>query len=424
MSPLVITIAVLIFMIVAFLSGKMAYSLVSFIAILILGFTGVLKPSESFGYLANTNLILMGSMMVVSAGIGKTGLLRMFADGIKRFGGSERALVTGFCIIIAIMSQITQSVVVYLLLCPIIYQTCKECDVSPTRVLLPVQIVGLIFVGMLPISNGGAAWARYQALLETYECNTMGVWDLVIGRLPGAILVLIYMCVWGYKLAPYTPSVAPDIPEMQSLDSKLKPWQEKLTYLIFAVVGIGMITSQYTGLQSYMIAAAGAASLMVFGILNEKETIKAIPWGTLFMIGGALAVAAALSQTGAGEVVGDKIMVLLGGTRNKYIVGIIFFMVPLILTQSMSNTGVDNIFSPLVIMTCKQAGLNPIPFLSSLRVAGATAFLTPMAASSIPMVMRTGGYTIKDIAKVAAVPMVIVTISSLLCNLNMFQIYI
>ena len=56
MSPLVITIAVLIFMIVAFLSGKMAYSLVSFIAILILGFTGVLKPSESFGYLANTNL--------------------------------------------------------------------------------------------------------------------------------------------------------------------------------------------------------------------------------------------------------------------------------------------------------------------------------------------------------------------------------
>lgn len=164
--------------------------------------------------------------------------------------------------------------------------------------------------------------------------------------------------------------------------------------------------------------------MMVFGILNEKETIKAIPWGTLFMIGGALAVAAALSQTGAGEVVGDKIMVLLGGTRNKYIVGIIFFMVPLILTQFMSNTGVDNIFSPLVIMTCKQAGLNPIPFLSSLRVAGATAFLTPMAASSIPMVMRTGGYTIKDIAKVAAVPMVIVTISSLLCNLNMFQIYI
>lgn len=424
MSPLVITIGILIFMILGFFSGKLPYSLVSFIAILVLAFTNVLKPAAAFGFLANTNLVLMGSMMVVSAGIGKTGLLMMFANGVKKFGNTERALVTGFCIIIAIMSQITQSAVVYLLLCPIIYKTCEECEVSPSRVLLPVQIVGLIFVGMLPIANGGAAWARYQALLETYECNSMGIWDLVTGRIPGALLVLVYMCVYGYKLAPFTPSMPPEIPETKSLSSTLKPWQETMTYLIFAVVGVGMITSNYTGIQSYLIAAAGAAMMVFLGILNEKETIRAIPWGMLFMIGGALAVASALSETGAGDVVGQWIVTCLGGTTNKYIIGIAFFMVPLVLTQFMSNTGVDNIFSPLVIMGCKQIGINPIPFLSSLRVAGATAFLTPMAAASIPLVMSTGGYKMKDIIKVSVIPMVIVTVSCILCNLNMFEIYL
>lgn len=279
MSPLVITIGILIFMIIGFFSGKLPYSLVSFIAILILSFTKVLKPAEAFGFLSNTNLILMGSMMVVSAGIGKTGLLLMFANGVKKFGNTERALVTGFCVIIAIMSQITQSAVVYLLLCPIIYRTCEECEVSPTRVLLPVQIVGLIFVGMMPIANGGAAWARYQALLETYECAPMGIWDLVTGRIVGAMLVLVYMCVWGYKLAPFTPSEKPEIPETKSLSSRLKPWQENMTYLIFAVVGVGMIMSNYIGIPSYMIAAAGAAMMVLLGILNEKETIKAVPWG-------------------------------------------------------------------------------------------------------------------------------------------------
>ena len=75
-------------------------------------------------------------------------------------------------------------------------------------------------------------------------------------------------------------------------------------------------------------------------------------------------------------------------------------------------------------MGCRQIGINPIPFLSSLRVAGATAFLTPMAASSIPLVMSTGGYKMKDIIRVSAIPMVIVTVSCILCNLNMFQIYL
>lgn len=42
--------------------------------------------------------------------------------------------------------------------------------------------------------------------------------------------------------------------------------------------------------------------------------------------------------------------------KNGYLLGIIFFAIPFVLTQFMQNQAVINIFAPIVIMTSKAIG--------------------------------------------------------------------
>ena len=65
----------------------------------------------------------------------------------------------------------------------------------------------------------------------------------------------------------------------------------------------------------------------------------------------------------------------------------------------MQNQAVINIFAPIVIMTCKAMGANPIGLLVIITAAGLTAYMTPMATSAVPLMMGTGGYDIKSLVK-------------------------
>ena len=50
----------------------------------------------------------------------------------------------------------------------------------------------------------------------------------------------------------------------------------------------------------------------------------------------------AIKITGAGDVVAEKMIMLLGNTTNPYIIMAVFFLVPLILTQvTVSYTHLD-----------------------------------------------------------------------------------
>ena len=68
----------------------------------------------------------------------------------------------------------------------------------------------------------------------------------------------------------------------------------------------------------------------------------------------------ALSQTGAGEVVGGILADAVSGLSNPYLIGLVFFVVPFLLTQIMMNRTVMLIFIPIAILACKSMGANPI----------------------------------------------------------------
>ena len=179
----------------------------------------------------------------------------------------------------------------------------------------------------------------------------------------------------------------------------LSPFSDIAGVVIFFAVIILFFAGDKIGIAAWQACLLGAVLTVVCGTLTGKEAIAALPIDLACMLIGALAMAGALTATGAGDVIGNTLASVVGNIHNGYLLGLIFFTIPFVLTQFMQNQAVINIFAPIVIMTCKAIGASPIGLLVIITAAGLTAYMTPMATSAIPIVMGTGGYDIKSLVK-------------------------
>lgn len=142
--------------------------------------------------------------------------------------------------------------------------------------------------------------------------------------------------------------------------------------------------------------------MVLFGVVDQKSALRDIPWDMLMLFVGALALGTALTNTGAGDMIGNALATVVGGTHNNYILGALFFIIPLLLTQFMLNRSVSAVFVPICLLTCSALGANPTGLVLLVNAGSLTAFLTPMATPAVPMCMADGGYDLKSLFKCGA----------------------
>ena len=138
---------------------------------------------------------------------------------------------------------------------------------------------------------------------------------------------------------------------------------------------------------------------------------------------GSLAMGGALSQTGAGEVVGGVLANVANRINNPYIIGFMFFIVPFLLTQIMMNRTVMIIFIPIAILACKAMEANPIGIIILVQSACLSSFMTPMATPAVPMCMAAGGYNLKSLAKQSVIPALLLCIVSVSWIMTIFPMF-
>ena len=142
-----------------------------------------------------------------------------------------------------------------------------------------------------------------------------------------------------------------------------------------------------------------------------------------FLFVGSLAMGGALSQTGAGEVVGGILASFANRLSNPYLIGFVFFLVPFLLTQVMMNRTVIIIFIPIAILACKAMGANPVGIVLLVQSACLSSFMTPMATPAIPMCMSNGGYDLKSIIRQSVIPAILLCVVNVSWIMTVFPMY-
>ena len=420
MSPLVITMLILLFTFIALLSGKLSYGVVGATIISLLIITGVLDVSEALAGFSNTNVAIMLCMMVLSGALMKTSLVEHIVGLVRNVGHSERALIAGFGLIAAAMSQFMNAFVAVACLLPLITGLCQQLNIKRTKVIYPVMVIALTWIFLFPVGMGASTIAQMNGYLESFGSEfRFNMMDMTIGRLPGVILNTLF-CIF------ILPRVCPDKPSVEFRDdlgrevakSTLSKPREVLCYIIAVAMVVLMILAGTIGIQVYTVAIVGASALTLFGILSEKEAFQSINFGMVFFFAAILPLSTALTKTGASDVIADAIITILGGSTNPWLISTVFVLVCFVATQFLSNTGCVQVFTPLALMVCVQLNMNPVGIMSLVNIGCCASYLTPMANPGIPLTMSAGGYSLKDCIKIGILPgLLICAIGVVWCSL-------
>lgn len=204
---------------------------------------------------------------------------------------------------------------------------------------------------------------------------------------------------------------------------ELAPFQEKCGYIIFFGVSIALIFGSTIGLESWQICMIGAVLMVITGVLKPKEATDSIPMWVYLLYVGSIAMATALSNTGAGAMIGDAVANLALQMNSSFGIYLLFFIVPFILTQFMLNRTVMLIFYPIIIQACISLGVNPTGPLICVQAACLTAFMTPMATGTVPVFMGEGGYDLKSVIKQSIIPAILFSAVTIVWNTIAFPLY-
>ena len=135
MSPLEITLVILLVTIIAFVSGKVPFSVISTGIILALILTGIKTPAEAFGGFINTNVVMFVAMFVIGAGLTKTPLIDKAQSLVIRYKDNMRMLIFLSCVAGAFLGAITSATATAAIMIPLLVGIANDIGVSRSKLL-------------------------------------------------------------------------------------------------------------------------------------------------------------------------------------------------------------------------------------------------------------------------------------------------
>ena len=118
-----------------------------------------------------------------------------------------------------------------------------------------------------------------------------------------------------------------------------------LSLVILVLTLLGMIFEEQIGIKLCVTGSIGALALILTGVISEKDALKSIDLKTIFLFGGTLSLASALSSTGAGEMIANKVVSALGENPSPYVLTFVVFILCCVMTNFMSNTATTALMS-------------------------------------------------------------------------------
>jgi di/tricarboxylate transporter len=138
-----------------------------------------------------------------------------------------------------------------------------------------------------------------------------------------------------------------------------------------------------------------ALAMVLLRIVTLPQAYRGIDWNTCLLIGGMVPLATAMTQSGAADLIGDKLVALIGDAGPRALLAGLFFLTACI-TQLIANASAALIMFPIALATAAELHLNPQPLLMGVLVGAHAAFMTPVATPPNLMIYGPGGYQFGD----------------------------
>jgi di/tricarboxylate transporter len=136
--------AVIGVMMVAFVWGRIRYDLVAAGALLIAVLVGVVKPEEAFSGFSDDIVIIVGSALIVSAAVSRSGIMEIALQRLAPNVTTPRVQLIILVAVVAALSAFVKNIGALAIMIPIAFQMARRSNVSPSMFLMPMSFAALL----------------------------------------------------------------------------------------------------------------------------------------------------------------------------------------------------------------------------------------------------------------------------------------
>ena len=405
MDPAVLTLIVLGVAAFFFVTELIPLAVTAMGASIALGLLGVLTPKQVFSGLSNSTVVLFAGMFVIGAAMFQTGLAQRIGITVVHAAGTgEKRLMAAIMIVTIILSSVSSNTATVACLLPVVVQICAVARLAVSPQLMALAVAAN--VGGTITMIGTPPNILMSATLSASGLQPFGFFEFAWSGIPLSIVGVIYMLTIGRRRCPHGHIDS----NLSDLTSDLPKDTRKMAIcaIILILVVVAMALSKTINVPMQTAAIIGALACVITGCLSEKQAYGGIDWTTIFLFAGMLPLAEAMDKTGAGAMIANGVVGIIGSNASPLIIVMALFLLSCGLTQFMSNTAAAALLAPIGISIAQSIGVSPFPVLMAIGIAASCAFTTPVATPPNTLILGPGKFHFMDYVKVG-LPLVLVS---------------
>lgn len=166
------------------------------------------------------------------------------------------------------------------------------------------------------------------------------------------------------------------------------------------LIFFAVVAASATGLLPISIAAlSGAVAMVATGVMGVRDAMRALDRQLVFLIAAALALGAALQETGGADFLADTMLAAVGNASHAVVLSVFFTLVAL-LSNVLSTKATAVLFTPIAVGVAHSIGAPVEPFAVAVVFAANCSFASPVGYQTNLLVMGPGGYRFFDFVRV------------------------
>ncbi|MBL8598863.1 MULTISPECIES: SLC13 family permease [unclassified Devosia] len=261
-TPQILSFAVIIAMMAAFIWGRFRYDVVAAVALLVAVGVGVVPFERAFSGFADDIVIIVGSALVVSAAVSRSGVMELalqrFAPNLSQPRLQLIVLVTA----VAFLSAFVKNIGALAIMIPIAFQFARRANVSPSMFLMPMSFASLL--GGLMTQIGTSPNIIVSRVREDLTGSSFTMFDFTPVGLTLTLAGIVFLALFYWLL-----------PERRREGLAVAEVIEIKNYTTEATVGEGspLVDKTVSHLQKL-----GGGRVMVTAIVGPDKKQRRIPF--------------------------------------------------------------------------------------------------------------------------------------------------
>lgn len=337
--------------------------------------------------------LMLGGFFMAEA-MSKTNLDKtIFRLSISKFGTSPKLILLGLMLTTSLFSMIMSNTATTAMMIASVLPFLNTMDKNaPFSKAILIGIAGAATIGGMGTLIGSPPNAIAVEALNHQGINIGFLEWMMIGFPMALILTVLFWFLLTKKYIPKVTKVVIEVEEDLKKDDEAYKFEKIKKRIVLGVLALTLIlwlTEKLHGIPASVVSLLPIILLTMSGIVNGDD-VRKLPWDTIMLVAGGLALGLAIKETGLADFYVDKIT---GFDLNFYVLVLLFAFLTVLMSNVMSNTATATVLIPIGIILTYQ---NPIVLPLVIGFCASTALFLPISTPPNAIAYSTGKLEQKD----------------------------